>query len=142
MKLIPTKHYKEIIKVLPILCVDIIIQNKKGEYLLVRRTNEPLKGEWWVVGGRVQKGECLTETVIRKVKEEIGLDIADSRPVGYFEEVFNVELFGDPVEYHGFSVVFLVKIEDDQKINLDTQSSEWKYDSELPNNFIVKNFLT
>ena len=42
MRLIPIKEYSRIIEVLPILCVDVAVQNSKGEYLLVRRTNEPL----------------------------------------------------------------------------------------------------
>lgn len=43
MSLIPADEYARIIEVLPILCVDVIVQNSKGEYLLVKRANEPLK---------------------------------------------------------------------------------------------------
>ena len=59
--MIPAEQYKEIIKVLPILCVDIVIKNNRGEYLLVKRAHEPLKGRWWVVGGRVHKGESIEQ---------------------------------------------------------------------------------
>jgi len=57
MNFIKTETYNQIIEVLPILCVDVIIQNKDGEYLLIKRANEPKVGCWWVIGGRVHKGE-------------------------------------------------------------------------------------
>ena len=39
---------------LPILCVDLIIQNSEGEFLLVKRDNHPIKGYDWVPGGRMR----------------------------------------------------------------------------------------
>jgi len=49
--------YKKILEYLPILCVDVIIKDLNGSILLIKRNNEPLKGEWWVIGGRVLHGE-------------------------------------------------------------------------------------
>lgn len=63
MSMIPKKTYIQILKSLPILCVDIIARNAKGEYLLVKRANEPKKYRWWIVGGRVFKGESLEQAV-------------------------------------------------------------------------------
>ena len=52
--------YKDIIKSVPILCVDILI-NLDDKYLLIKRNDNPLKGEWWVPGGRVLLGEdCIS----------------------------------------------------------------------------------
>ena len=73
--MIPKDKYAEIMKALPILCVDIIIKNTSNEYLLIKRAYEPLKGVWWVAGGRVLKGETLEQAAKRKVKEEIGIGI-------------------------------------------------------------------
>ena len=50
---IPEKKYREIVQVIPILCIDALIINNKNEYLLLKRLNEPLKNVFWVPGGRV-----------------------------------------------------------------------------------------
>ena len=48
---------------------------KDGKILLVKRSCEPFKGFWHVVGGQVQKNEGLEEAIRREFKEETTLDI-------------------------------------------------------------------
>ena len=43
--------------------------------LLIRRANEPLKGEWSLPGGAVEIGETLEAAVAREICEETGLDV-------------------------------------------------------------------
>jgi len=138
--IIPTEHYKKIIEVLPILCVDIIIKNHNGEYLLIKRANEPLKGQWWVIGGRVLKGESLEQAAKRKVKEEVGLEIDNVESIGYYEDALETNPFGSAIPLHSISVVFSTIIEDEKIVTLDYQSSDWKYSKELPTDFFIKPF--
>ena len=91
--MIPESKYASIIEVLPILCVDIMIQNADGEYLLIQRAREPLQGEWWVIGGRVLKGETLVEAAIRKVKDETNLNIKNVKLAGYYEDTNETNRF-------------------------------------------------
>ena len=140
MNMIPINKYKEILGVLPILCADVVIQNTRGEYLLIKRANEPKKDQWWVIGGRVLKGETIEEAAIRKVKEETGLQIKKPRPIGYFELVFGENPFGLPFEYHSASVVFTVIIDDRQSIKLDSQSKDFKFAKKLPVDFQIRPF--
>lgn len=140
MNLIPLDKYAEIIKVLPILCVDVIVQNTLGEYLLIKRANEPKKDQWWVIGGRVHKGETLEEAAIRKVREETGLEAKNMRPIGYFELVNGMNPFGLLFKYHAISVVFMTVIDDHQPINLDKQSVGFKFAKELPVDFHIRPF--
>ncbi len=82
MTYIKTEMYNKIIEVLPILCVDVIIRNSQGHCLLIKRFNEPKKGLWWVIGGRVLKGESCNEAAIRKIREEVSLSVQVISPVG------------------------------------------------------------
>lgn len=136
--MIPEKEYKKIIQVLPILCVDVIIVNEKKEYLLVKRKNEPLKGEWWVVGGRLEKGEAAERAAIRKIKEETSLRVSCLNFVGYYEGWFDKNAFGVPGQLHTVSIVFSAVIEGEQRVVLDSQSSEWVFSARLPDDFQLK----
>jgi ADP-ribose pyrophosphatase YjhB (NUDIX family) len=59
-------------------CLDCLVIRKntingKTECLLVERGSEPVKGAWWLPGGRIHKGETFFDAAFRKVKEETGL---------------------------------------------------------------------
>jgi colanic acid biosynthesis protein WcaH len=137
---IPTDQYQQIIEVLPILCVDVVITNTRGEYLLIKRANEPRKGEWWVIGGRLLKGETLEGAAVRKVLEETSLQVQDVQPIGYYEAVSQENPFGLAPRLHAVSVVFSTRVDDGQPVRLDAQSLNWKFSKELPADFCVKPF--
>ena len=138
--MIPARQYQQIIEVLPILCVDVVITNTRGEYLLIKRANQPRQGEWWVIGGRLLKGETLEQAAVRKVWEETSLHVEAVHPIGYYEAVSQENPFGLAPRLHAVSVVFATIIDDRQPIRLDDQSLEWKYSKELPPDFRVKAF--
>jgi colanic acid biosynthesis protein WcaH len=137
---IPTEQYNQIIEVLPILCVDVIVMNTRGEYLLIKRANEPRKGQWWVIGGRLLKGETLEQAVLRKVCEETSLKVETVHPIGYYEAVSQENPFGLAPRLHAVSVVFSTVVDYGLPIRLDDQSMDWKYSKELPADFRIKPF--
>lgn len=58
------------------LAVAAVITDGDGErFLLIQRAEEPFRGWWSPVTGRVEPGESLAEAAIREVREEIGLDV-------------------------------------------------------------------
>lgn len=104
-KFIPQSLYKNILKNIPIVCVDVVIV-RGNKFLLGKRVNEPAKGEWWVPGGRVLKNETLKKAAARKIKEEVGIKI--NQPD--LKYLMTGEIFFKATSRHMIGVVFLVRI--------------------------------
>jgi colanic acid biosynthesis protein WcaH len=136
------KFYTQIITNLPILCVDLLIKNNKGQYLLHYRNNQPLKGHWWVPGGRVHKLEKIKNAGTRKCKEELGLVIKEWKTCGYYEDWYDENAFDSDTMFHGVSIVLSAKkTMNDEKVILDEQSTKWAFHDSLPERFL-SNFKT
>ena len=58
-----------------------LIFDDAGRLLLIERTDTR---EWASVGGIMEPGESIEETVRREVREEVGLDLRELRFVGVF----------------------------------------------------------
>ena len=58
---------------------------KEHRILLVKRKNEPGKGEWAIPGGSVKLGETLQEAVEREILEETGLRVKAKDPAYTFD---------------------------------------------------------
>jgi 8-oxo-dGTP diphosphatase len=70
----------------------VIIQD--GRALLIRRGNEPLKGEWSIPGGMLEVGETLVQGVERELLEETGLTVHVIELIEIFERISHVEIPG------------------------------------------------
>lgn len=57
---------------------------KEGSVLLVKRANEPSKGEWSLPGGVVELGETAKQALRREIKEELSIEV---RPKGIVDVV-------------------------------------------------------
>ena len=92
--------------------------------LLVRRGNEPHKGEWSLPGGAVELGETLETPIVREVREETGLEV----DVGPMVDVLD-RLRYDPdgrVRYHYVLVDFLCRPSGGVLCSAsDAEAAEW-----------------
>ena len=139
---IPLNEYKDIITKIPILCVDIILRHK-NKVLLVKRTNEPSKGVYWPIGGRVHIGESAEAAARRKILEEIGVDLKGPLiPIGYYEDNYTASAFENNTEYSTFSLVFVADLnrEGKLKIKLDNTSEDFGFFDTLPKAMVIKRF--
>ncbi len=58
--------------------VKIFLKNSEGKYLLIKRSSEKYKntkGNWDIVGGRIDPGSKLIDNLRREVQEETQLEI-------------------------------------------------------------------
>jgi 8-oxo-dGTP diphosphatase len=73
----------------PWLIVQAMILKNTGEYLAIKRVNNPEKGTWEFPGGRVEHGETIEKAIEREVMEETGLKVDIERFVGWGQGVTN-----------------------------------------------------
>ncbi|MBI5401658.1 NUDIX domain-containing protein [Candidatus Wolfebacteria bacterium] len=137
--------YNQITKLLPIPCVDLVIVYK-GKFLLGKRINEPAKGLWFILGGRILKNETLENAAIRKAKEEVGIKIGkkDMKFLATKETMFRGKKSGDR---HTINSIFVVRLRKFNEIDLakadKNQNSEFGWFSKADKkwHFYVKDVL-
>ena len=119
--MIPDEEYKMMLEKLAIPCVDIVIENSEGKVLMIKRSNEPAKGQWWLPGGRIFKKETIRDAAIRKIHEEVGLELSDVIIIGAYETIFDEGPFGIESGTHSVNVLVKgnVKSFDNMKTNGD-----------------------
>ena len=123
---IPDELYQVILRSMPIACVDLIVSNLSGEVLLLRRVNEPARGEWWFPGGRVHFGEKREAAARRHLLEECGLHAADVEELWTQEVILPLE--SNSHVSHGITTLYAVDVDTAAPVRLDSQTSEfaWK----------------
>ena len=109
--------------------MHIWIQNSKKEFLIQKRakTKKIYPGMWATTGGGVDKGETTLDTVVRELKEELGIDV----------NLQNVELILSFKRDYDFVDVYLLKMDIDLH-NIVMQEEEldevkWVNEEELKN---------
>ena len=104
--MIDKELYVQIHTLMPIPCVDLVI-TRANKILLVRRKEEPAKGQLWFPGGRIMRGESFTAAAKRLAKAEAGLDVITLCHVGVGNLTFDEDPFGHGQGTH--AVTFVIK---------------------------------
>jgi colanic acid biosynthesis protein WcaH len=102
---IPDEEWETIVENVPVVSVDLVVECPEG-IVLGTRTNEPAKGEWFVPGGRVRKGERLEAAAHRIADEELGVSGEIQEALGAFEHFYETSAVGCSKHYvaHGYHV--------------------------------------
>lgn len=117
--------YSQILRVMPIPCVDLLVRNDDCRILLLLRKNEPVAGQWWFPGGRVFFGEARIDTAKRKLEQECGLVSAELREIA----TFDLLLAAAPMNWlHFITTLFEAEVGREAVVQLDDQSGQacWK----------------
>lgn len=92
---IPAEEFAEVIRLTPLVAIDLIVSLPDRRVLLGRRTHEPARGVLFVPGSRVTKNETLAAAFRRVSREELGLEleIGSARFLGVFEHFYRANRF-------------------------------------------------
>ncbi len=69
-------------------CNAVIIENEKGEILLVERKADPKKGYWDLPGGFIEPYETFEDSVKREIREELSIEIKIEKIVGVYNDTY------------------------------------------------------
>ena len=135
---LPDETFKSVIQHTPLISIDLIIRNEKGEVLLGKRVNAPAKGYWFVPGGRIRKNETLDDAFIRLVREELGIESGitreDAKFLGVFEHFYDENVFEDTVSTHYMVLGYEIEFSHEQQVDLPVMQHEeymWILDAKL-----------
>jgi colanic acid biosynthesis protein WcaH len=132
MKISP-HEYQKILEVLPIACVDLLII-KDNKCLLLKRNNEPAKGQYWFPGGRINKSELIKDAALRKAKEETNLDCQFEKVVSVEETIFT-KTNNMYCDIHTINICCLLTTYDISVFRLDSLHNDFLWVDKLNANF-------
>ena len=121
---------RAVVRLAPLVAIDLIIRNARHEVLLGLRNNEPAKGFYFVPGGMVLKNERLREAFARLVKNETNYSakFEDARLLGAYEHFYANNRFGDDgYGTHYVALGYALKIDDAAALKSDPQHSELRW---------------
>ncbi|HRN70164.1 MAG TPA: NUDIX domain-containing protein [Candidatus Woesebacteria bacterium] len=89
-------------------CNAIILKNKQGRILLVKRKDNPQKGYYDLPGGFIDINETIEESMHREMKEELGIKVND---ISYVTSFYDRYEFGG-IKAYTICAVFIGDLPD------------------------------
>ncbi len=130
------EDFANVVRLTPLVSIDIIVRAPDRRVLLGRRTSEPAKGVYFVPGGRITKNETRAAAFRRLTKVELGVekDLSAARFLGVFDHLYPT----NRVERAGFGTHYVVL---GYEIDLDLESTAlpmeqhgqyvWRHENEI-----------
>ncbi len=113
----------------------VVIGNDRA--LLIRRSNEPLRGQWSIPGGYLELGESLKDGVARELLEETGLHVRVLDLIEVFDRIFRDPTDSAPKNAQGPKFHFVIvdylceRICGEALAGSDVTDVAWAAESEL-----------
>ena len=94
---LPADQWEQVVRLAPLVSIDLVCRNSEGLYLIGLRNNEPARDLWFVPGGCIRKGERLDEAFSRLTLTELGHEYARSRSefLGVYEHHYDTNFTGN-----------------------------------------------
>jgi colanic acid biosynthesis protein WcaH len=102
--------FRDIIENIPLVSLDLLVK-RDGNILLGRRLNDPAKGYWFTIGGRILKNERIDSAISRITQDELGTLLDHPAEfVGVFEHLYDDSNF-EGVSTHYINLVYEVEFD-------------------------------
>jgi len=100
------EDFDRVVRLTPLVSIDLIVRSPDGRVLVGRRKNEPAKGFLFVPGGRVTKNETLADAFRRVSLAELGVEkeIEEARFLGVHQHFYSTNYHKIP----GFGTHYVV----------------------------------
>ena len=88
---LPPAVFASVVRHAPLVSIDLIVRNHRGEILVGLRRNRPARGYWFVPGGRIGKNESIATAFARLTQAELGvrMRVEDAAFLGVFEHFYD-----------------------------------------------------
>jgi ADP-ribose pyrophosphatase YjhB (NUDIX family) len=84
-----------------------VVTDDRDRIVLIRRRDNNL---WALPGGGMELGESIVDTAVREVKEETGLDVEITGPIGVYTNPHHVMAYTDGEVRQQFSLCFTTRL--------------------------------
>jgi colanic acid biosynthesis protein WcaH len=115
---------------LPLVSIDLLVQNSEKSILLGKRGNRPARGHWFVPGGRIRRMERFDSAFQRITNGELGeeFDLRDAKFHGVFQHMYDDSAFSEKVGSHYVSIAMGLEIRNLELTNLpQIQHKEYRW---------------
>ncbi|OWY31177.1 GDP-mannose mannosyl hydrolase [Herbaspirillum robiniae] len=112
----------------PLVSIDLLILNAKGEVLLGYRRNRPAQDFWFVPGGRIRKNEALKDAIARITRTELGVEPASWALQGAYDHIYEDNALGrDGINTHYVALGCRCSLPEGSAIAPDAQHAELRW---------------
>jgi colanic acid biosynthesis protein WcaH len=130
------EEFSSVVRLTPLVAIDLIVRSPDGRVLLGRRNNEPAKGRFFVPGGRITKNETLAAAFKRISLAELGVEkqMAEARFLGVYEHFYTTNNLEQPgFGTHYVTLAYEVKSPVEDALLPKDQHGEyaWKTEAEI-----------
>ena len=127
--MLDSRTFKTAIENVPLVSIDLCLVSD-GELFMGKRINEPLKGEWFTPGGRIQKNETWQDALLRIAKVELGFSsivVEDFLLMGMWDHFYHNSAIDQNTSTHYVNLPHYAEFISKPKIILDYQHSAFKW---------------
>ena len=102
--------FKCVVENAPLISIDFIVKDN-GKILLGKRVNEPAKGYWFTIGGRIFKNETIENAQKRILKEELNYEKEfNPKFIGIYEHFYDTGFHDIPTHYVNLAYEIEIKL--------------------------------